>query len=221
MDGEAALAAKLVELGAPNNSQLVNAARELLLMLRDAGTFNADAHGFQGGQFGAGNVMFNVYTGYSPYQPDTADGIRLAPSALPLRECTIGRPRVAPAPAGRGQDHRWSAAFTSALAHSLGEFPLMGEAGFRSLFLRRVREQLGVPGALGISAHDNSRVHILAIVLACQDHEDPAAAVKALRDVMTELCPGTSGLGHLEDVTGRSPGWRRSALSASILLLRL
>ena len=196
--GEVQLAAALAELGAADDSQLVNAARELLLLLNDAGKFSVKARGFRGGQFGDGNVMINFNTG-SPDQPDAADGIRLALPALPSGERPMSGPPAVPALAGRAGGRHWSAAFTSVLAYSLGEFPSMGSVGFRDLFLRRVREQLGVPGALGMSAHDNARVHILAIVFACQDHEDPVAAVKALHDVMSELCPGTGGVGLLED----------------------
>jgi hypothetical protein len=198
--GEARLAAKLTELGAAGDSQLVNAARDLLLLLNEAGKFSAKAHGFQGGQFGNGNIMFNYfYPGHPLYRPDAADVVRLASPALPSREDLMRESRAAPALAGRVHGRHWSPAFSRALAYSLGEFPSMEDAGFRNLFLRRVREQLGMPGVLRMSAHEDARDHILAIVYACQDHEDPVAAVKALHDIMAEFRPGTAGLGLLQD----------------------
>jgi hypothetical protein len=197
--GEAAVAAQLTELGAADDGELVHAARELLLLLGDVGKFSANAHGFQGGQFGSGNIMLNFFARHSPAEQNAAEGVGPSPSALPPGQNRITESRTAPDMERGVQGGRWSAAFSRTLACALGEFPSMEESGFRSLFLRRVREQLGMPGGLRMSAHEDARDHIVAIVFACQDHEDPVAAVKALHDVMAELRPGTAGLGLLQD----------------------
>jgi hypothetical protein len=93
----------------------------------------------------------------------------------------------------------WHVEFTDRLVAALDEFSDMGSAEFRSRFLRRVGEDLGLPGQFPVRDASDPRDHLVEIVYACRGDEDRAAAVRALSTAMRFLRPREGALAELDE----------------------
>ena len=79
----------------------------------------------------------------------------------------------------------WTAALTRELAESLLACPSMDDVRFRDCLMRRMGEQLGMPGPFADGSHDD----VYAIVRTCEAHEEQGTALAALAAAMKDLHP--------------------------------
>jgi MoxR-like ATPase len=96
----------------------------------------------------------------------------------------------------------WHVEFTKRLVAALDQFPQMYFAEFRSLFLRRVGEELGLSGPFPVREASDPRDHLHEIVDACKGYKDKAAAVRALSAAMRRLRPQEGALAELDECAG-------------------